>query len=110
MVPFSIPSPSQGVWHLGPLPIRAYALCIITGILVALWVGERRWVPRAARRGDVAEIATWMVPFGIIGGRIYHVITTPEPYFGKGGDPVEAFMIWEGGLGIRGAVALGRVR
>jgi prolipoprotein diacylglyceryl transferase len=49
------------------------------------------------------------VPFGIVGGRLYHVITTPEPYFGEGGDPLKAFAIWEGGLGIWGAIALGGV-
>jgi prolipoprotein diacylglyceryl transferase len=103
----AIPSPSQGVWDLGPFPLRAYALCIIAGILVACWLGERRWVARGGKPGDVLDVAVWAVPFGIVGGRIYHVITTPEPYFGKGGDPVRAFAIWEGGLGIWGAIALG---
>jgi prolipoprotein diacylglyceryl transferase len=109
MTPFSIPSPSEGVWHLGPLPLRAYALCIIAGIVVAVWLGERRWVARGGRPGDVTEVATWMVPFGIIGGRIYHVITSPDAYFGDGGQPVHALFIWKGGLGIWGAVALGGV-
>ena len=104
-----IPSPSQGVWHLGPLPVRAYALCIIAGVVLAVWLGERRWVARGGRAGDVTEIATWMVPFGILGGRIYHVITTPEPYFGDGGHPLHALYIWQGGLGIWGAIALGGV-
>ena len=105
----SFPSPSQGVWHLGPLPLRAYALFIIVGIIVAIWLGEKRWVARGGRPGDVTEIATWMVPFGIAGGRIYHVITSPKAYFGRGGDPVKALFIWEGGLGIWGAVVLGGV-
>jgi prolipoprotein diacylglyceryl transferase len=105
----SIPSPSQGVWHLGPVPVRAYALCIIAGVVVAVWLGERRWVARGGRPGDVTEVATWMVPFGIVGGRIYHVITSPQAYFGQGGEPVKALYIWEGGLGIWGAVALGGV-
>ena len=105
MTPFTIPSPSEGVWHLGPLPLRAYALCIIAGIVVAVWLGERRWVARGGRAGDVTEVATWMVPFGIIGGRIYHVITSPEAYFGDGGHPVHALYIWKGGLGIWGAIA-----
>ena len=109
MAPLSIPSPEQGVWHLGPVPLRAYALCIIAGIIVAVWMGERRWVARGGRAGDVTEVATWMVPFGILGGRIYHVITTPEPYFGSGGQPLHALYIWEGGLGIWGAIALGGV-
>ncbi|HEX6921665.1 MAG TPA: prolipoprotein diacylglyceryl transferase [Actinomycetes bacterium] len=105
----SIPSPDQGVWHLGPLPVRAYALCIIAGVVVAVWMGERRWVARGGRPGDVTDVATWMVPFGIVGGRLYHVVTSPDAYFGSGGEPVKALYIWEGGLGIWGAIALGGV-
>ncbi len=109
MIPYSFPSPAEGVWHLGPVPLRAYALCIIAGIVVAVWLGERRWVARGGRAGDVTELATWMVPFGIVGGRIYHVITSPDAYFGDGGRPLHALFIWEGGLGIWGAVTLGGV-
>jgi prolipoprotein diacylglyceryl transferase len=105
----AIPSPTQGVWELGPLPIRAYALCIVAGIIAALALTERRWVARGGAPGDVLDIAVWAVPFGIIGGRLYHVISSPRPYFGEGGDPVRAFAIWEGGLGIWGAIALGGV-
>jgi prolipoprotein diacylglyceryl transferase len=105
----SIPSPAQGVWHLGPLPIRAYALCIIAGIVLAAWIADRRWIARGGAPGDALDIAVWAVPFGIVGGRLYHVITTPEPYFGAGGHPLRAFAIWEGGLGIWGAIALGGV-
>jgi prolipoprotein diacylglyceryl transferase len=104
-----IPSPSQGVWHLGPIPIRAYALCIITGIIVAIWMGERRYVARGGSPGTVADVAVWAVPFGIIGGRLYHLVTSWQPYFGAGGHPLNAFKIWNGGLGIWGAVALGGV-
>ncbi len=109
MTPFSFPSPAEGVWHLGPVPLRAYALFIIAGIVLAVWLGERRWVARGGRHGDVTEIATWMVPFGVIGGRIYHVITSPDAYFGDGGTPLHALYIWNGGLGIWGAVAFGGV-
>ena len=105
----SIPSPTQAVWHLGPLPIRAYALCIIAGIVLCVWISDRRWQARGGAPGDVLDIAVWAVPFGIVGGRLYHVITTPEPYWGKGGDPLRAFAIWDGGLGIWGAIALGGV-
>ncbi|MGY2128088.1 prolipoprotein diacylglyceryl transferase [Blastococcus sp. SYSU DS0617] len=105
----SIPSPSQGVWELGPFPLRAYALCIIAGIVAAAWLTEKRWIARGGAPGDVLDIAVWAVPFGIIGGRIYHVITSPRPYFGEGGDPLRAFAIWEGGLGIWGAIAFGAV-
>jgi prolipoprotein diacylglyceryl transferase len=106
-VPAAIPSPTQSVWYLGPIPVRAYALCILMGILVAVQLGERRWVERGGRAGTVLDIAAWAVPFGIVGGRIYHVITSWQPYFGQGGDPVRALYIWEGGLGIWGAVTLG---
>jgi prolipoprotein diacylglyceryl transferase len=105
----SIPSPTQGVWELGPLPIRAYALCIVAGIVAAVLITEKRWVARGGAPGDVLDIAVWAVPFGIVGGRLYHVISSPRPYFGEGGDPMRAFAIWEGGLGIWGAIALGGV-
>ncbi|WP_091629835.1 prolipoprotein diacylglyceryl transferase [Micromonospora peucetia] len=105
----ALPSPSTAVWQLGPVPIRAYALCIIVGIVVACWVTERRLRQRGVAPGAVLDIAVWAVPAGIIGARIYHVITSPEKYFGTGGDPLKAFAIWEGGLGIWGAVAGGAV-
>ena len=102
-----LPSPSQGVWDLGPFPLRAYALCILLGILVAVRLGDRRWQERGGRAGTVLDIAGWAVPFGIVGGRLYHVFTSWQPYFGAGGDPVSAFYVWKGGLGIWGAVAFG---
>ncbi|GAA1021642.1 MULTISPECIES: prolipoprotein diacylglyceryl transferase [Amycolatopsis] len=105
----TIPSPDQGVWHLGPIPIRAYALCIIAGIIVAIWWGERRWEARGGTKGTVLDIAVFAVPFGLVGGRLYHVVTDPELYFTEGKNPWNAFAIWDGGLGIWGAVALGAV-
>jgi prolipoprotein diacylglyceryl transferase len=107
IVPASLPSPTQGVWQLGPLPVRAYALCILLGIAVAIWLGDRRWQARGGRPGTIGDVAAWAVPFGIVGGRLYHVATSWQPYFGRGGHPVEALYIWQGGLGIWGAVALG---
>jgi prolipoprotein diacylglyceryl transferase len=103
----SIPSPTQGLWHLGPLPIRAYALCILAGIVAACVITEWRLRQRGAPRWMVLDIAVWAVPFGIVGARIYHVITSPDAYFGTGGRPIEALYIWNGGLGIWGAVAGG---
>ncbi|MET8279194.1 prolipoprotein diacylglyceryl transferase [Micromonospora sp. NPDC005174] len=105
----ALPSPSTAVWQLGPVPIRAYALCIIAGIVLACWVTERRMRQRGVAPGAVLDIAVWAVPAGIIGARIYHVITSPEKYFGAGGEPLKAFAIWEGGLGIWGAVAGGAI-
>ncbi|MFN8194573.1 MAG: prolipoprotein diacylglyceryl transferase [Nocardioidaceae bacterium] len=107
MLPLSIPSPGQGVWHLGPLPIRAYALCILVGIFVAIWLGDRRWQARGGDAGEVSAIALWAVPFGIVGGRLYWVLTESNRYFGAGKDPWGALRIWEGGLGIWGAIPLG---
>ncbi|GAA0458807.1 prolipoprotein diacylglyceryl transferase [Streptomyces stramineus] len=104
-----IPSPSTGVIHLGPVPLRGYAFCIIIGVFVAVWLGNRRWIARGGRAGTVADIAVWAVPFGLVGGRLYHVITDYQMYFGEGRDWVDSFKIWEGGLGIWGAVALGAV-
>ncbi|MEW2332322.1 prolipoprotein diacylglyceryl transferase [Micromonospora chersina] len=105
----ALPSPSTAVWQLGPVPIRAYALCIIVGIVVACVVTEYRLRRRGVAPGAVLDIAVWAVPAGIIGARIYHVITSPEKYFGADSQPLKAFAIWEGGLGIWGAVAGGAV-
>lgn len=105
----TIPSPTQGVWYLGPFPIRAYALCILVGIVVACAITEVRLRQRGAPKWLVLDVAIWAVPFGLVGGRLYHVITSPDAYFGEGGRPIKAFAIWEGGLGIWGAIALGAV-
>lgn len=102
-----IPSPSRGVIHLGPIPLRGYAFCIIIGVFIAVWLGNKRWVARGGQAGTVADIAVWAVPFGLVGGRLYHVITDYELYFSEGRDWVDAFKVWQGGLGIWGAIALG---
>lgn len=102
-----IPSPDEGVWYLFDVPIRAYALCIILGVVAAVWLGERRWVARGGKEGEVGDIALWGVPFGLIGARAYHVATDPQLYFGEGREALDALKIWEGGLGIWGAIAGG---
>lgn len=107
MFPTAIPSPEVSVWYLGPFPLRAYALCLLAGIILATWVTARRLPARGIDPDRAVDVAVWAVPFGVVGGRIYHVISSPQPYFGPNGDPVRAFFIWEGGLGIWGAVALG---
>ena len=107
LVPLFLPSPAEGVWHLGPVPIRAYALCIIAGVIAAIWLGERRFVARGGTSGEMSDIAIWAVPFGLVGGRLYHVMTDHDLYFGAGRRPIEALYIWNGGLGIWGAIALG---
>ncbi|WP_067439333.1 prolipoprotein diacylglyceryl transferase [Nocardioides jensenii] len=109
MILQTIPSPSEGVWELGPFPIRAYALCIIAGVIAAIWIGERRWVARGGKPGQMSDIALWAIPFGLVGARLYHVITDYHLYFGEGKDPITALYVWRGGLGIWGAIALGAV-
>jgi len=107
MLPMSIPSPSQGVWHLGPVPIRGYALCIVLGIFVAVWISERRWVARGGKAGQIQDIGLWAVPFGIIGARLYHVATDHDLYFGPGRSAWDILYVWHGGLGIWGGIAGG---
>jgi prolipoprotein diacylglyceryl transferase len=94
---------------VGPLALRAYAFFIIVGIIIAIVWGDRRWVARGGTKGTVLDVAVWAVPFGLIGGRLYHVATDASTYFGEGGNPIDALKIWQGGLGIWGAVLLGGV-
>ena len=103
----TIPSPTVGVWHLGPLPVRAYALCIVAGIVLGVVVAERRWQAKGGRKDFVLDAAVWAVPLGVVGARVYHVVTSPQAYFGADGHPVRALYVWEGGLGIWGAIAGG---
>lgn len=107
MIRASIPSPSQSLLEIGPLTIHFYALCIILGVVAAIYIGNRRFVAAGGTRGVVSDVAIVAVPSGIIGGRIYHVITSPDLYFGTGRDWKEVFYIWKGGLGIWGAISLG---
>ena len=103
----SIPSPSTNIWYIGAFPLRAYALCIIAGILVALIIANRRWRARGGTADNMELIVVVAVPFGIVGARLYHVITDYQLYFGPGRQPLDALKIWQGGLGIWGAVAFG---
>jgi prolipoprotein diacylglyceryl transferase len=122
MLPSSIPSPdySWQVFYFGtwlhdigltwvtiPIPIHAYALSILVGIVAAAVLTGYRLKQRGADAGLVLDIALWSVPFGIIGGRIFHVITHPDDYFGPGKDLLKTLYIWEGGLAIFGAIMLG---
>jgi prolipoprotein diacylglyceryl transferase len=104
-----LPSPARGVWHLGPLPVRGYALCALLGVVVALWITDRRYRAMGGPRGMVFDVATFAVPAGIIGARVYGVLTDYGLYFGPGRDWVSVFRIWDGGLGTAGIVAAGAV-
>lgn len=96
----SIPSPSSNQIDIGPLSLNFYGLCIGIGVLAAVWIGQRRWAARGGDPEDVASVATWAVPAGLIGARAYHVITDWRP--------IEDWLkIWEGGLGIPGGLIAG---
>jgi prolipoprotein diacylglyceryl transferase len=117
MVPASIPSPDWSGFDIplpwGSLRIHAYALCILAGIVVGLWLTSVRWNRRGTPEGSLWDIAIWAIPFGIVGGRLYHVFSSPDAYFGPGfdgtGDLSLIPQIQRGGLGIWGAVLLGAV-
>jgi prolipoprotein diacylglyceryl transferase len=103
-----IPSPSHSSFEVGPLTFHFYALCIIAGIAVAIWLGDRRLRAHdPSLTSVVADVAIFAVPSGIIGGRIYHVISSPSDFFGSTGSFLDVFAIWKGGLGIWGAISLG---
>ena len=97
-----IPTPSVSSLNVGPLTIHFYAACILIGILVAIFIGRSR-LPNSADL--INDLAVYVIPAGVIGARIYHVVTTPEKYFNSHFS--DAFKIWEGGLGIWGAIAGG---
>jgi prolipoprotein diacylglyceryl transferase len=99
----SIPSPSSNT--IGPL--RAYGLMIGLGVLAAIEITSRRWKQRGGDPNDIWSIAIWAVPAGLIGSRLYHVITDWKTYFSDGGRPIEALYIWQGGLGIPGGIIAG---
>jgi prolipoprotein diacylglyceryl transferase len=104
----AFPTPTQSALEIGPLTIHYYALCIITGIAVAIWLSDKRFRAQTVNgKSVVSEVAITAVPAGIIGGRIYHVISSPADYFGANGEPLDALKIWQGGLGIWGAISLG---
>ena len=104
-----IPTPSISSIELGAITIHFYALCILAGIIAALAIGRARWIKAGGLPSELFDLAIYVIPAGVIGGRLYHVITTPELYFGTNGRLGDAFKIWEGGMGIWGAVALGTV-
>jgi prolipoprotein diacylglyceryl transferase len=102
-----LPSPARSLWHLGPIPLRAYAICVVVGIVVGLWVASRRYRGVGGRPGMILDVATVAIPFGLLGARLYSVLTDIGFYFGHGRDWVNVFKIWDGGLGIPGAVVGG---
>ena len=101
----TIPSPSTGSVSLGPLRLNAYGLMIAIGVIVAVRIASRRMERRGVGTADdMSSIAMWAVPAGVVGGRLYHVVTSVDSYRGRW---IEALWVWKGGLGIWGGIALG---
>jgi len=98
----SIPSPDSG--NLGPF--HMYGIVLAIGVLVAVFTAERRWRNRGYPRDGIYDIAFWVVVWGVIGARLYHVVTDYQLFTD---DPWRAFQIWRGGLGIWGAVLGGGI-
>jgi prolipoprotein diacylglyceryl transferase len=103
----SLPGPFSGQWHVGPLPVHGYALCLVLGVLAALWVAERRYRAVGGRPWLIVDIATVAVPAGLLGARLYRVVTDPQQYFGHGHDWVNILRIWDSGIGLPGAAVAG---
>lgn len=102
-----IPSPQVNSFQLGPLTIHFYALCILTGIVIASVVAGRRLRARGVDAGKIVDIAIWAVPIALVGGRLYHVVTHPGDYFAPGDNFWTIFALWDGGLAIYGSILVG---
>ena len=103
----SIPAPSISSFTVGPFVVHIYALFILTGIVLAIWIANHRLTKRGGESGVAIDIALWAVPLGIVGGRIFHVLTHLGDYFYEGADYSAIFRVWEGGLAIYGAILFG---
>lgn len=100
----AIPSPSSNEIVLGPLHLRAYGLMIALGVIAAVELARRRWRARGHDPDEISGMALWAVPAGLIGARLYHVMTDWQRFEGRW---IDAVKVWEGGLGIPGGIALG---
>ena len=108
-VPISIPI-GQWLPFLGTgtvISIHAYALCILVGIVVAIWLTEVRLRRRGVEPWAIIDVVIWAVPLGIIGARVWHVLTHPTDFFYPGADPWAVIRIWDGGGAIFGSIVFG---
>ena len=102
-----LPSPTSGVWHLGMIPVRGYALCVLAAIVAGLWLTDRRYRHAGGRAGVILDLATVAVPVGLLGARAYSVATDFDRYVGPGRDWTDVLRVWDGDMGVAGAVAAG---
>jgi prolipoprotein diacylglyceryltransferase len=96
-----LPSPARSVWHLGPVPLRPQALCVIAGILLALWVADRQYRAGGGERGVIADVAAWAVPAGLIPAALGAILASAHT------GPWQAVRTWDAVIGFPGAAALG---
>lgn len=102
-----IPSPTFSQFHIGPVTIHMYAICILAGICLAVWILTTRWKRVGGTFDQVLDTTLVTVPCALVGARLYHCITTPEQYFPPTGDLVNILKVWEGGMAIFGGVGVG---
>lgn len=102
-----LPSPASSVWHLGSVPVRAYALCMVAGVLTGLWLTGRRYRKAGGQPGVILDVAAVAVPVGLVGARGYSLLTNFHQYFGAGRDWTDVLRIWDGGMGVAGAMVAG---
>jgi len=108
-IPISIPI-GQWLPFLGTgtvISIHAYALCILVGIVIAIWLTEVRLRKRGVEPWAIIDVVIWAVPLGIIGARVWHVLTHPTDFFYPGADPWAVIRIWDGGGAIFGSIVFG---
>jgi prolipoprotein diacylglyceryl transferase len=108
---FGIPSPDPDFsqFSVGPLTIQTYALCILAAIAIAVLIAQRRLASRGGQAGQVIDIVVWAVPFGIVGARLYHVVTHSGDYFYPGANILNVFAVWQGGVAVYGALIGGTI-
>ena len=99
-----IPSPTFSQFQIGPLTIHMYAITMLTGMIVAVWILTHRWKKLGGTFDQVLDVALISIVFGLIGARIFHVLTVPNAYFPPNGDPSEILKVWHGGMAIFGAL------
>jgi prolipoprotein diacylglyceryl transferase len=99
-----IPAPPTNGFHLGPLFLHLYGLCIAVGVLAAFWLANRRWVQAGGKPGELERPGIWAVAAGFVGGRLGYVATHTGDFRGKWW---EVLFIWKGGLALYGGLTLG---
>ncbi|MCI1984140.1 MAG: prolipoprotein diacylglyceryl transferase [Bifidobacteriaceae bacterium] len=99
-----IPSPTVSYFQIGNVTIHFYALTMLTGIIFAIWILEHRWKKMGGTFDQVLDAAIVAVPSGLVGARLFHVITVPYSYFPPSGNLLNILKVWEGGMAIFGGL------